>query len=224
VVRLNLLRIVRSICDPGEEQADSIRSHNVFEAIQRLAENDNAVLVRNMASELVKSNLEKDSDSGSGGKPRSGIARRQSSYTPPGLHQSISAPLTPTHVSRASAASAFIDGSITPRRMAAPSNGNDILYRPKSQDGPQMQRKTSSEMAGSTSKSRLPRTSMLRTSRSSMAAPSIRDETTSSRRENIGRFREQTRSAASTAAGGGTAPQLNSKRRTRQPSGDIKWS
>ena len=223
MIRLNLLRIVRSICDPGEEQAGSIRSHKLFEAIQRLAEVDNAVLVRNMASELVKSNLEKDSD-GSGGRPRSGIARRQSSYTPPGLHQSISAPLTPTHVSRASAASAFIDGSVTPRRMVAPSNSHEILYRPKSRDGPQMQRKTSAEMAGSTSKSRLPRTSMLRTSRSSMAAPSIRDETTISRRENIGRFREQTRPAASPAGGGGTAPQLNSKRRTRQPSGDIKWS
>ena len=221
VVRLNLLRIVRSICDPSGEQADSIRSHTLFEAIQRLVENDNAVLVRNMASELVKSSLEKDQDSGSGGRPRPG--RRTSSYTPPGLHQSISVPLTPTHVSRASEASTFIDGSVTPRRMAPPSNGGDILYRPKSRDGPQMQRKTSAEMAGSASKSRLPRTSMLRTSRSSMAAPSIRDETSSVRRDNVGRLREQSRSAASLTTGG-TAPQLNSKRKTRPPSGDIKWS
>lgn len=223
MVRLNLLRIVRSICDPGEEQADSIRSHKLFEAIQRLSESDNAVLVRNMASELVKSNLEKDPDSGSSGRPRVGGARRQSSYTPPGLHQSTSAPLTPTHISRASVSSAFIDGSVTPRRMAAPSNGSEILYRPKSRDGPQMQRKSSAEIAGSTSKSRLPRTSMLRTSRSSMAAPSIRDETSSMRRDNAGRLREQSRSAASPATGG-TAPQLNSRRRTRAPSGDIKWS
>lgn len=222
VVRLNLLRIVRSICDPGEEQSESIRSHKLFEAIRRLAENDNAVLVRNMASELVKTSLEKDPDSGSSGRPRA--SRRQSSYTPPGLQQSTSAPLTPTHVSRASASSAFIDGSVTPRRMAPP-NGSDIVYRPRSRDGPliQMQRKTSSEIAGSASKSRLPRTSMLRASRSSMAAPSIRDETSSPRKDNVARLREQSRSAASPLAGG-TAPQLNSRRRTRAPSGDIKWS
>ena len=218
VVRLNLLRIVRSICDPGEQQADSIRSHRLFEAIQHLVENDNAVLVRNMASELVKSNLAKDQDNGSGGRSRP--ARRTSSYTPPRLHQSISTPLTPTHVSRAStASSAFIDGSVTP------SDGNDIAYRPKSRDGLQMQqRKTSAELAGVASKSRLPRTSMLRTSRSSMAAPSIRDETSSVRRDNVGRLREQPKSAASPSTAGGTTPQLNSRRRTRPPSGDIKWS
>jgi hypothetical protein len=73
------------------------------------------------------------------------------------------------------------------------------------------------------SKSRLPRTSMLRTSRSSMAAPIIRDDPPSTRRENGVRLRDQSRSAGLQAQGG-TAPQLNSKRRARQPSGDIKWS
>ena len=230
VVRLNLLRIVRSICDPSEEQAESVRGHDIFEAIQRLAESDNAVLVRNMASELVKANLDKEQETGSGGRPRPGHgSRRQSSYTPPSLHHSVSTPITPTHVSRQS--SAFIDGSVTPRRMAVPSNnGDSILYRPRSRDGPQiMTRRTSGESANGTSisKSRLPRTSMLRTSRSSMAAPSIRGESTAApssvRKENGMRLREQSRSAASPAPGG-TAPPLNAKRRTRQPSGDIKWS
>ena len=222
MVRLNLLRIVRSICDPSEEQAISIRSHKLLEAIQRLAENDNAVLVRNMASELVKTSLERDPDSGNSVRTR--VQRRTNSYTPPGMHQAMSAPLTPTHASRVSTASAFIDGSVTPRRLSRP-NGSDMLYRPKSRDGPQiqMQRRTSSEIAGSVSKSRLPRTSVLRASRSSMAAPTLRDETPSERRDNVGRLREQSRSAASPPAGG-TAPQLNSKRRTRAPSGDIKWS
>jgi hypothetical protein len=230
VVRLNLLRIVRSICDPSEEQAESVRGHDLFEAIQRLAESDNAVLVRNMASELVKANLDKEQESGSSSRQRPGNAsRRQSSYTPPSLHQSLSTPITPTHVSRAQS-SAFIDGSVTPRRMAVASNsGDSILYRPRSRDGPQMIRRTSGESANGTSisKSRLPRTSMLRTSRSSMAAPTMRGESSvgssSNRRENGMRLREQSRSAASPAPGG-TAPQLNSKRRTRQPSGDIKWS
>ncbi|KAI6248028.1 Cytokinesis protein sepH [Erysiphe necator] len=54
VVRLNLLRIVRSIIDPKDENSLGITDHRLFEAIRRLAESDNAVLVRNMAEELVR--------------------------------------------------------------------------------------------------------------------------------------------------------------------------
>ncbi|KAH9223611.1 cell division control protein-like protein 15 [Leptodontidium sp. 2 PMI_412] len=228
VVRLNLLRIVRSICDPSDEHAENVQSHDLFEAIQRLAESDNAVLVRNMASELVKANLDKDSESGSGGRPRPGQMKR--TFTPPSLYHSQSTPITPTHVSRSSQSS-LVEASVTPRRMAAPSGSNDsILYRPASRDGPKMARRTSAEIASSSSmsKSRLPRTSMLRGSRSSLATVSVGDDSgsapTSSRRENGVRLtRDQSRSGASPATGG-TAPQLHSKRRTRQPSGDIKWS
>lgn len=226
VVRLNLLRIVRSICDPSEEQASNIRGHNLFQAIRRLAESDTAVLVRNMASELVKSNLEKDQqDNTGGGRARPGHAsRRTSSYTPPSLHHSASTPITPTHSSRASMSSAFIDGSVTPRRIAGPlSNGESILYRPRSRDGAQISiRRTSSELSSGTSvsKSRLPKSSMLRTSQTSLAAPLQRGESSSVRLGSKGK--EPKVSSTSTPAG--TAPQLNSKRRTRQPSGDIKWS
>ena len=242
VVRVNLLRIVRSVCDSSEGEPAIIRDHPLFEVIQRLAESDTSVLVRNMASKLVKSNLDKDqqSSSGSGGRPRQAI--RKSSYSPPSLQQSVSmppTPMTPTYVNRVSQSSAFIDGSVTPRRGVAPSNGNDsILYRPRSRDGPALSRKTSGEISSSgapVSKSRLPRTSMLRSSRSSMAVPTSTDESApssgrepSTRRENGVRLRETPRSATSTSTNtttpGGTAPQLSSKRRTRQPSGDIKWS
>lgn len=231
VVRLNLLRIVRSISDTSDERPDSLRGHRLFETIESLAETDSAVLVRNMASELVKSNLEREQESTSSSRQRPGQGtRRKSSYTPPGLHQSASTPITPTHVSRVSQSS-FIDGSNTPRRMAA--GGESILYRPRSRDGGISQlaptpRRTSSELANgsSTSKSRLPRTSVLRTSRSSMAAPQIRDESSSSRGDNGVRLREQARSAASgsPAVAPGTASQLREKRRPRAPSGDIKWS
>jgi hypothetical protein len=224
VVRLNLLRIVRSICDPSEEQADGIRGHPLFEAIQRLSDGDNAVLVRNMASELVKANFDSNSESGSGGRPRPGQVRR--TFTPPSLHHSSSVPMTPTHASRVSQSSSFIDGSVTPRRLAAGSSSNDsLVYRPRSRDGAQMNRRTSAEITSSSSlsKSRLPRTSMLRVSRSSLATMSIGDDPVPNRRENGVRLREQSRSSASPAPGG-TAPQLNSKRRTRPPSGDIKWT
>ena len=91
-------------------------------------------------------------------------------------------------VSTASASgSAFVEGSVTPRRIAAiPGNSNGArptsLYRPKSRDGPSsmgglanglsMTRRTSAELTGGLSKSRLPRTSMLRGSRSSLASVS----------------------------------------------------
>jgi hypothetical protein len=227
-VRLNLLRIVRSICDPSEDEADSIRSHPLFNEVQRLSESDNAVLVRNMASELVKANLDTNSESSSGGRARPTSVQVRRTFTPPSLQHSMTAPMTPTHANRVTQSSSFIDGSVTPRRLAASSNGGDIVYRPRSRDGSQLQmsRRTSGEVPSSSSlsKSRLPRTSMLRGSRSSLAAVTVSDDSTT-RRENGVRLREQSRSvAASPAQSGGTAPQLASKRRTRAPSGDIKWS
>lgn len=239
VVRLNLLRIVRSICDPSDDRSQSIRRHKLFEAIEHLAESDSAVLVRNMASDLVKLGLEKDQETSSASRSRSGQGiRRTNSYTPPSLQTSVSTPITPTHASRGTQQSSFVDGSVTPRRVAATSSGDAMLYRPRSREGgiPQMPRRTSAEIAGgssSTSKSRLPRTSMLRTSRSSISTPTNREEPLmSSRRDNGGRAkehsrensREQQRESSRSSVVHGTAPQLNSKRKGRQPSGDIKWS
>ncbi|CAG8982195.1 hypothetical protein HYALB_00003631 [Hymenoscyphus albidus] len=236
VVRLNLLRIVRSICDPSDTRSQSMRRHQLFEAIEHLADSDSAVLVRNMASDLVRLTLEKDQESHSASRPRSGPgSRRTNSYTPPSLQQSVSTPMTPTHASRGSQSS-FVDGSITPRRVAATSSGDAMLYRPRSREGlttPQIPRRGSADIVGgssSTSKSRLPRTSMLRTSRSSISTPTNRDEpSSSSRRDNADRLgehsrensREHQRDPTRPATAG---PQLNSKRKGRQTSGDIKWS
>lgn len=220
VIRLNLLRVVRSVCEPVLDTGEGIRGHPLFEAIRSLAENDNAVLVRNMASELVKFNLDKEQSPENSGRRM----RRQSSFTAPTLQPSVSAPLTPTHASRLSQSSAFMEGSITPRRSAIPINGNNLVqYRPSSREGPPVVRRTSAEYANGSaaSKSRHPRTSMLRTSRSSLAAPGLVDDGHVVRREAGVRSKEQPRSPA---LAGGTAPQLNQRRRTRQPSGDIEWS
>jgi hypothetical protein len=54
VVRLNLLRILRTICDASEQKETLIRMYGMYQTIQRLAEKDGAVLVRNLASELIK--------------------------------------------------------------------------------------------------------------------------------------------------------------------------
>jgi hypothetical protein len=62
---------------------------------------------------------------------------------------------------------------------------------------------------------------MLRASRSSVAASIMRDEVSSVKKDNEVVIRDQPRSMAPPA---GSLPKLNPKRRTRQPSGDIKWS
>lgn len=54
VVRLNLLKILRTICDASEQKETLIREYGMYPIVNRVAEKDTAVLVRNMAGELVK--------------------------------------------------------------------------------------------------------------------------------------------------------------------------
>ncbi|GAM89705.1 hypothetical protein ANO11243_077440 [Dothideomycetidae sp. 11243] len=55
LVRLNLLRIIRSICDASDEDGNLITTYGLFAAISDLAKHDNAILVREMAGDLIKS-------------------------------------------------------------------------------------------------------------------------------------------------------------------------
>jgi hypothetical protein len=63
VVRLNLLKILRTICDASEQKEALIREYGMYPVVHRVAEKDGAVLVRNMASELVKACNERDKGS-----------------------------------------------------------------------------------------------------------------------------------------------------------------
>lgn len=165
VVRLNLLRLVRTItdaCEPGLGSGDGTNSLNsaqvrsLMEAIQALAETDSALLVRNLATELLRSHLEGRSPvsmrndgppSSAGGisssassinsSTRRSATRRNTSYTPPSLQSSISFPQTPTHRSRASlTGNTLIEVAASPRRSAVPERINEnLMYRPRSRDG-----------------------------------------------------------------------------------------
>jgi serine/threonine protein kinase len=55
LVRLNLLRIIRSICDASDEQGALVRNYGLLDSVTDLAAHDPAILVREMASELVRS-------------------------------------------------------------------------------------------------------------------------------------------------------------------------
>ncbi|KAK4163591.1 hypothetical protein QBC43DRAFT_57393 [Cladorrhinum sp. PSN259] len=133
VVRLNLLRVVRNIMDGCEANNCSMSGSSsglsssstgsgrqlriLFDDIQALADKDPAVLVRNLASELVRSHylhtehenamaalsglglsgsvVGGGTSASSSSRSRSG-PRRNTSYTPPGLQLSMSTPMTPT--------------------------------------------------------------------------------------------------------------------------------
>ncbi|TID13675.1 STE/STE11/CDC15 protein kinase [Venturia nashicola] len=107
VVRLNLLRIIRSICDASEDEggATLIRTYGLHEAVERLSEADPAILVREMASELVKSCDLSSKRNFEGARLRPGMRRASSStaslMTPqPQLLSAQSMPIiqTPQHL------------------------------------------------------------------------------------------------------------------------------
>ncbi|KAJ4396125.1 Protein kinase of the Mitotic Exit Network [Gnomoniopsis smithogilvyi] len=165
VVRLNLLRLVRTILENSERDM-GINSVNggahlqaMFETIQML-EKDPALLVRNLAHEIVKTHIEGDyfevksisagsNNSHGSGRSGSGGSRRPTRYiTPPSrsLQPSVStpgqgsnAPMTPTHhpqLRHADTESVVHQIAHTPRRTHALQQ--DALYgqqRPRSREG-----------------------------------------------------------------------------------------
>ncbi|KAF8474937.1 hypothetical protein BDZ91DRAFT_285773 [Kalaharituber pfeilii] len=58
LVRLNLLRILRTICDASEQKGSILQEYGMTHTIQRLADKDVAVLVQNLARELLKLSME----------------------------------------------------------------------------------------------------------------------------------------------------------------------
>ncbi|KAL1836987.1 hypothetical protein VTJ49DRAFT_4421 [Mycothermus thermophilus] len=206
VVRLNLLRLVRSIMDGCECHNLSMSAlstsgtgrqlRTLFDDIQTLADKDPAVLVRNLASELIRSHI--DADAGSGARSRSG-ARRNTSYTPPALQLSMSMPPTPTHhghrlTQSSSSAAAYVEVAATPKRSALglTQERDPTFYRPRSRDGiasaaalsaaaSNIPRRASdtppisgiSSSSTPAPKSRLPRTSTQYTSTGSGGRPSL---------------------------------------------------
>ncbi|KAI9773816.1 MAG: hypothetical protein M1840_006041 [Geoglossum simile] len=148
VIRLNLLRIVRSICDSGDEQGALIITYGLFDTIKKLAEHDSAVLVRNMAGELVRSSLENErtsqNNAASATGSRRGIVRRASSSTVTPIGSSDNASLA----ARASQSMAYHDprekmngSSASSPAFRPATNGHDSIgsgtpnFRPVSRDG-----------------------------------------------------------------------------------------
>lgn len=101
VVRLNLLKILRTICDASEQKETLIRQHGMYNTISRLAERDGAVLVRNMANDLITACNESLKGSAS---YRPSSRRRSVASTNTSTNTSASSSLNGSHNSTASTA------------------------------------------------------------------------------------------------------------------------
>jgi len=53
VVRLNLLRILRAICDVHPDKAILVRRFGLYDVVEKLSQSDNAVLVRELARDIL---------------------------------------------------------------------------------------------------------------------------------------------------------------------------
>ncbi|KAF2840537.1 hypothetical protein M501DRAFT_1014552 [Patellaria atrata CBS 101060] len=164
-VRLGLLRIVKTICEGTEEQGALIHQYGMYDQIQHLAENDPAILVREMASDLIRSadsHLRRNID---GPRLRSGMRRSSSStsMTPPSLIASQSMPPTPQLTRSATASVAYFEGSTSiptlDSSVRSPRPPSALLtpsFRPASRDG---KASVPNGAQSASARSRLPRTS-----------------------------------------------------------------
>ncbi|KAI0836705.1 cell division control protein [Hypoxylon sp. FL0890] len=214
VVRLNLLRLVRNILEAREtDYFTSLKDKQLealLDSIKVLAEKDSAVLVRNLATDLLISHIDGASESpASLSAPASASSRVRSGrriYTPPSLHSSVSNPITPTHASRPSQSPTMLEVASTPRRSAlglslAHERG-PISYRPTSRDSASSipvgaSRRLSTDIhpgsSSSPGRSRLPRNSGMHVSRASISSTASRSESilAQSNKENVGRVAEE---------------------------------
>ncbi|KAJ5889864.1 hypothetical protein N7504_010674 [Penicillium tannophilum] len=129
-VRLNILRIISTICDSSEQQGGLLATYGLLDAIREL-ENDPAILVRDMAGKLIQSN--ERSDAFAVGKRRPVSRRKSLSTTPPNPFSS-STPSTP-QANRTSQSRALFEGRETPRHPRNALSGSSLALRPGSRDG-----------------------------------------------------------------------------------------
>ncbi|OJD14312.1 STE/STE11/CDC15 protein kinase [Emergomyces pasteurianus Ep9510] len=134
-VRVNLLRILSTICDSTDDHGNLLSRYGLLDAIREL-QKDSRVLVRELAGQLIKSSEESDATllGSSAAKRRTAIRRPSTSTTPPTLISSHSMPTTP-QIGRSSASKLLYEGRDTPRRRENGINGAALGLRPGSRDG-----------------------------------------------------------------------------------------
>jgi hypothetical protein len=79
IVRLNLLRILRTICDVHPQRQGLIAQYGLFDAVEALAEGDKAVLVKELAKEILSQGWMERSVSSTGSESHSDSVGSESS-------------------------------------------------------------------------------------------------------------------------------------------------
>ncbi|KAJ6000781.1 Cytokinesis protein sepH [Penicillium waksmanii] len=130
-VRLNILRIISSICDSSEQQGELLVSYGLLDAIREL-ENDPAILVRDMAGKLIQSSERSEAF---GVPKRRPTSRRKSTSTTPPNPFAASTPSTPSSNRTSQSRASYFDGRETPRHPRNALGGSSLALRPGSRDG-----------------------------------------------------------------------------------------
>jgi len=137
LVRLNLLRIIRSICDASDEDGALLRTHGLYAAVSDLAKHDQAILVRELAGDLIKT-AEVNARRSMDGARR--VLRRSSSSTVTStLMSGSSLPPTPSSERTGlgigpSRPGGYFELSDLPSTRALRTVANSSPYRPVSRD------------------------------------------------------------------------------------------
>ena len=130
LVRLNLLRILRSICEAHEEQGQLLRRYGLVDVVHDLYRTDSAILVREMAKSL----LELVDKEPAAMRFPPGMRRSSSStITPPPIPVTASLPPTPVAERASSRNSGFFDYGMEISRSRAPVAASSP-FRPASRD------------------------------------------------------------------------------------------
>ncbi|KAJ9494804.1 Protein kinase of the Mitotic Exit Network [Exophiala xenobiotica] len=161
-IRLNLLRIIGSICDSAEGGCFLLDQYGLYDVIRELSFSDSAVLVRSMAGDLIRSYEENENVSIKNGQGASaaptagrrkhpGFQRRTSSTTPPHLlDRQMSMPTSPQLGRSERASMNMYEPPVaqTPRRQrnGVYVNGTNVM-RPASRDGSSYVRESSPAFA-----------------------------------------------------------------------------
>ena len=214
LTRLNLLRIVQSICDASDEQGALINVYGLYEAIQKLAENDTAILVRDMASKLIRSCDDHDVIVRSG-KRRGAVRRTSVSTTPPTPTSGRSSNSTYYYIDRERPRSSILNGPVPFRATpgsSTPRESSVTSVRSSNGSGSTTPTLSSGTNSVITTKSRLPRTTSSRASRSSLIYNSPKKD------------EKEVPSPAATQGGRGSPVMIPNSRRRRQTSGgEMRW-
>jgi hypothetical protein len=174
LVRGNLLRIIRSICDASEDQggASLIHTFGLHDAITQLADHDQAIMVRELALELIKTcdiSVNRSYEN-TRNRPRNRRSSSSTMSTPSPVFMTTSSVFPGTPQLLRTATSGGSNPRLEPPRSSRLSSaaGQTPSFRPQSSDG-------GTSSAGST-KSRLPRTNQGPTKLSRLSIANSRRE------------------------------------------------